>query len=230
MRENHDGPALVTLEGVSRAYPGGESARPVLDRVSFRVRESEFIALKGRSGSGKSTLLNLIAGIDLPDAGEIHIRDECINHLDEDRRTLLRRRHIGFVFQHFNLLPTLTVLENVVFPLALNRGAAADNIDRARRLLAEFSLADRAERFPDTLSGGEQQRVAITRAIAHRPAIVLADEPTGNLDEETEKEVLEILGRLPETRGVTLLCATHSPEIAARADRQLRLEHGAVTE
>jgi putative ABC transport system ATP-binding protein len=225
-----DGGDLVVLTGVGRTFMEGEKRHPVLRDVSLRVPEGRFVAILGRSGSGKSTLLNLVAGIDDPDAGEIVVDGTNITRLSERDRTLFRRRHIGFVYQFFNLIPTLTVLENVRLPLELaGRGSSAAS-RAAMALLDEVSLADRADTYPDKLSGGEQQRVAIARALAADPRLVLADEPTGNLDVDTGEKVLAMLLRLTRDRGRTLLMATHSRTVAARADRVLRVEGDHVVE
>jgi putative ABC transport system ATP-binding protein len=180
----------------------------------------------GKSGSGKSTLLNLISGIDRPDDGAVWINGANLTTLSERQRTLFRRRHIGFVFQFFNLMPTLTVIENVVLPLELN-GAGGEQARRSvQPLLEAVGLADRAHTYPDRLSGGEQQRVAIARALANDPALVLADEPTGNLDEETGGVILAVLDRLTRRAGKNLILVTHSTEAAALADRTLHLHDG----
>ena len=219
-------PPVLALQNVSRTYTGAGARRTVLDGVDLKIDSGGLVAIQGRSGSGKSTLLNLVAGIDLPDSGSISVRGTRIDNLDEDERTLFRRKHIGFVFQSFNLIPTLNVAENLAFPLELNGFDPAESAQRIEQLLASFSLSGREKSFPDQLSGGEQQRIAIARAVIHRPGLVLADEPTGNLDRETESQILEILCRLPAEHGVTVITATHSPEIAAAADRILQLSAG----
>ncbi|HJV94433.1 MAG TPA: ABC transporter ATP-binding protein, partial [Albitalea sp.] len=215
----NDSSVLLAARGLRRAYVEGERTREVLRGVDFEVRTGEFLALLGRSGSGKSTLLNLIGGIDRPDAGEIRITDTPVTALTERERTLFRRRHVGFVYQFYNLIPTLTVEENLLLPLELNgrTGAAAD--EAVARLLAEVGLADRARAFPDRLSGGEQQRVAVARALVHDPALVLADEPTGTLDAETGRAVLALFERLLRARGKTLVIVTHSKAVTRLADR-----------
>jgi putative ABC transport system ATP-binding protein len=218
---------LVQLRGVSKGFVEGGLLHPVLEGVDLDVAAGEIVTLLGRSGSGKSTLLNLIGGIDVPDAGRVVIAGTDMTRAGERRRTLFRRRHIGFVFQFFNLLPTLTVEENVMLPLQLN-GLEGDG-ERPRELLARVGLEGRAGSFPDRLSGGEQQRVAIARALAHDPRLVLADEPTGNLDAGIGLEVLELLCGLAGETGKTLLIATHSHEVAGRGDRTLRIvEHDLV--
>lgn len=211
---------------MSHAYREGDRLREVLHDLDLDVHDSECIALVGRSGSGKSTLLNLISGIDLPASGEIVINNHNLTRMDERARTLFRRRHIGFVYQFFNLLPTLTVIENLQLPLELNR----QDHQRAHALLEEVGLAERADDYPDRLSGGEQQRVAIARALAHGPGLVLADEPTGNLDEDTGRRTLELLTRLVRRDGGMLIIVTHAREVAATADRVMVLANGRLTQ
>jgi len=208
--------AIIRLHDVRKSYSDGETTHVVLDRASFEVNAGEVVALIGPSGSGKSTLLNLIGGIDAADSGTVEVAGNVLNGLDDRARTLFRRKHIGFVFQFFNLVPTLTVEENLLLPLELN---AMPDGDRVLQLLEEVGMRDRAHRFPDQLSGGEQQRVAITRALIHRPSLLLADEPTGNLDVRLSAQVLELLLALAREHDRTMLIVTHSPEVAARADR-----------
>ena len=217
---------MYTLVNVCKGYPEGTQYREVLSGVGVVLPRGRFIAIRGRSGSGKSTLLNLLGGLDLPDSGEIRVNGQALSGLDERRRSLYRRRHLGFVFQSFNLIPTLTAGENVAFPLDLNglRGAAATR--RVQDLLESFSLSDRLDSYPDQLSSGEQQRIAIARAVVHRPDVVLADEPTGSLDGDTEGRILAVLKSLPRDHGVTLVCATHSDEVAAAADEVYLLADG----
>ncbi|MCC6669591.1 MAG: ABC transporter ATP-binding protein [Planctomycetes bacterium] len=218
----------VRLRGVTKSYREGERTRVVLARLDLDVAQGETVVLLGRSGSGKSTLLNLIAGIDRPDAGTVHVAGTELAALDETARTLFRRRHVGFVFQFFNLIPTLTVLENLLLPLELNRRGGPAALAHARELLAEVGLGDRAASYADVLSGGEQQRLALARALVHEPELVLADEPTGNLDEHTGADVLRLLQRLVRARGRTLLLVTHSREPLAMADRIHRLHEGVL--
>jgi putative ABC transport system ATP-binding protein len=217
---------FIRLVGLSKAYQEGERRRVVLDSASAGFARGEFISLLGRSGSGKSTLLNLVSGIDRPDAGEIWVGDRELTRLSERERTLFRRRHIGFVFQFFNLIPTLTVLENVTLPLELGGAPIKAARSAARPLLEAVGLLDRAGAFPDKLSGGEQQRVAIARALVHDPMLVLADEPTGNLDETTGQIVLSLLDRLTRQAGKNLIMVTHSPESACLADRVFHVHAG----
>jgi putative ABC transport system ATP-binding protein len=213
--------SIVEIRGLSRKYAEGEHTRAVLDGVDLDIQKGEFFVLLGKSGSGKSTLLNLLSGIDRADGGSIVIDGTDIARLDERRLTLFRRQHIGIIFQFFNLIPTLTVLENVTLPLELSGQAGGEA--RARSLLEAVGLGSRAQDFPDKLSGGEQQRVAIARALVNQPALVLADEPTGNLDEETGKQVLALLLELTRDAGRTLVMATHSPEIVPLADTVCRI-------
>jgi putative ABC transport system ATP-binding protein len=215
--------ALVRLDRVSKDYSEGRELRQVLKDASLEVGEGEFVAIRGRSGSGKSTVLNLVAGIDQPSSGEIYFAGKALSRLGAHERTLLRRDHVGFVFQFFNLIPTLRVLENVLLPAELS---GRDETRRASELLERVGLADRASSFPDRLSGGEQQRVAIARALVCDPRLVLADEPTGNLDDATGATVMGLLDALTRRAGKTLLLATHSREIAALADRVLTIEGG----
>jgi putative ABC transport system ATP-binding protein len=221
-----DSPAALQLRGLSHSFREGERQRRVLDRLDLQLARGETLALIGQSGSGKSTLLNLIAGLEPPDAGEVLIAGQDITRLDEAARTRLRRRHIGFVYQGFNLLPTLNALENILLPLDLDGAAPAISEARARELLAQVGLAERAEAFPDQLSGGEQQRIALARALVHRPALILADEPTGNLDAESGARVLELLAELVREQNAALLLVTHSAAVAASADRVLQLRDG----
>jgi len=217
----------VEVRSVSKAFDEGERRREVLSELSLSVAPGEVVALVGRSGSGKSTLLNVIAGIDRPSAGSIAVDGQVVSELAERERTLFRRRHVGFVFQFFNLLPTLTVEENVRLPLELvGRGNDAAAREQVARLLGAVGLGDRGGAFPDRLSGGEQQRVAVARALAHDPGLVLADEPTGALDGQTGQVVLELLLSLARDRRRSVILVTHSREVARAADRVLVLESG----
>ncbi len=217
---------MVRVHGLGKSYAEAGAEHVILADVDGEIATGEFVALVGRSGSGKSTLLNLIAGIDRPDRGEIWIGGRRIDVLSERERTLFRRARIGFVFQFFNLIATLTVAENLQLPLELV-GRPRPEADRiVARLLEEIGLADRGTAFPDRLSGGEQQRVAIARALVHEPDLIIADEPTGNLDLETGEQVLGMLGRMVRERGRTMLMATHSREVAAQADRRWRIVDG----
>jgi putative ABC transport system ATP-binding protein len=214
---------LIRARGLNMRYGSGALAARVLVDLDLDVVAGEFVVVLGRSGSGKSTLLHLLGAMDRPTGGSLRVGGTELAGLDEEARARFRRRHVGFVFQAYNLLPTLTVRENLLLPLHLN-----DRADDARclRLLDELGLADRAHRYPDQLSGGEQQRVAVARALVHEPLLVLADEPTGNLDEDSARDVLALFARLVRAHGTTLVMATHSPESRAFADRVLRLDRG----
>jgi putative ABC transport system ATP-binding protein len=223
--------AAVEIRALSKAFAEGEAGRrrAVLGRLSLSVAQGEIVALMGRSGSGKSTLLNVIAGIDQPDEGTVSVGGTAVSTLPERARTLYRRRQIGFVFQFFNLLPTLTVAENVLLPLEL-LGRGRQGAAQVAALLAAVGLGDRGGAFPDRLSGGEQQRVAVARALVHEPALVLADEPTGALDGETGRLVLALLVDLARKAGRSMILATHSAEVARAADRVLVLDSGRLIE
>ncbi len=224
----------MRLDCLSKVYSEAGQNRIVLNRVSQEFYEGEFVCLLGKSGSGKSTLLNLISGIDAPSSGHVFIREGerevDLTRLNEHQRTLFRRRHIGIIFQFFNLIPTLTVLENVRLPLELTRGFEShrDGPTRAEALLEQVELGDRFHIYPDRLSGGEQQRVAIARALVHNPLMLLADEPTGNLDTEIGATVLSLLLEMIRGTGKMLLMATHAQEIANHADRVLHITDGAL--
>ena len=225
-----DSPSLVELDALTKTYREGDQDRTVLQDVSLRLERGAFSVLMGRSGAGKSTLLNLISGIDLPTSGHVRIGDTDLTEKSETERTKFRRANVGFIFQSFNLISTLTVGENVRLPLELAGEAPRANRSEAQAMLDRVGLADRADDFSDRLSGGEQQRVAVARALAHDPLLVLADEPTGNLDYETGQAVLTLLGDLVRETDTTLLVATHDPEVLPRADRVLHLHGGTLHE
>ncbi len=220
---------IVRLQALSKSYHEAGKEHQVLASIDWEFQTGNFICLLGKSGSGKSTLLNLISGIDAPSAGQVFIRENGqeveLTGLSEHERTLFRRRNIGIVFQFFNLIPTLTVLENVSLPVEL-AGQRRKGHQRAKILLDRVGLGDRLHTYPDRLSGGEQQRVAIARALIHDPVLLLADEPTGNLDEDTGEMVLNLLLELSRGAGKTLIMATHDADIAKLADQVLHLEHG----
>jgi putative ABC transport system ATP-binding protein len=218
---------VVQVVDVRKRYREGDAEHIVLDGASVEVRAGEFVVLVGPSGSGKSTLLNLVGGMDLPDSGDVTVDGVSLVRMSERERTLFRRRRLGFVFQFFNLLPTLTVEENLLLPLELN-GRAADG--EALAMLERVGLSARARAFPDRLSGGEQQRVAIARALVHGPVLVLADEPTGNLDDDNAESVLDVLESVTRAAGRTLIVVTHSDRVVGRADRVLELRHGRIVE
>jgi len=221
---------LVELRALTKVYPEGGSERVVFRDLSAGIRRGETVALLGRSGSGKSTLLNLIGGIDTPTAGEVILDGTSLSALSEQGRTLFRRRHIGLVFQSFNLIPTLTVMENLLLPLELNGTTGKSARAVAQDLLGKVGLADRAGAYPDRLSGGEQQRVAVARAVVHEPVLLLADEPTGSLDAETGGRVLGLLVGLARTGWRTMVVVTHSDAVARAADRVLAIRDGRLVE
>jgi putative ABC transport system ATP-binding protein len=222
--------SFLRLENLSKSFIEGSTTRLVLQDVSAGFARGEITAIVGKSGSGKSTLLNLVSGIDQADHGRIYLDEVELTALSERQRTLFRRQNIGFVFQFFNLIPTLSVLENVVLPLELMGATPKRATPAAEALLDAVGLLDRCNTFPDRLSGGEQQRVAIARALVHDPLFVLADEPTGNLDEDTSRQVLELLDRLTRQAGKNMLMVTHSQEAAAIADRIFCLREGKLVE
>jgi putative ABC transport system ATP-binding protein len=221
---------LVRIRNLSKAYMEGGRSHAVLRDVTLDLEPGESVALLGPSGSGKSTLLNLISGMDAPDRGRVEVSGTDLTTLNERDRTLFRRSHVGFVFQFFNLIPTLSVQENLLLPLELAGRIDAEHRARADALLSTVGLAGREGAFPDRLSGGEQQRVAVARALVLRPALVLADEPTGNLDREAGEVVLDLLDELVREEGSALMTVTHSRRVAERADRILVLRDGRVEE
>jgi putative ABC transport system ATP-binding protein len=221
---------FLRLENVSKSYWEVDRSRAVFRKINLEVTWGEVIAILGKSGSGKTTLLNLVSGIDRVDEGEIYLDARRLTGLNEQAWTLFRRQNIGFIFQFFNLIPTLNVWENVTLPLELNGLTSNEDYQRAESLLQIVGLIDRKGAFPDRLSGGEQQRVAIARALVHDPYLVLADEPTGNLDEETGRQVLALLERLTRQAGKSMLLVTHSAEAAAIADRVFTLHEGHLVE
>ena len=216
----------IRIRNLSKSYLEGGKQHPVLRDVNAEILRGESVAVLGRSGSGKSTLLNLISGIDMPNSGEVEIDGQSVTSMTERDRTLFRRRRIGFIYQFFNLIPTLTVVENLRLVLELNKVGAEDTAARCNALLEAVGLDDRQSSYPDALSGGEQQRVAIARALVHRPAVVLADEPTGNLDKATADDFWQLLDALVHSTGGTVLLATHSVAAARRCDRVLELTDG----
>ena len=221
---------MLILKQLCRSFHEGGRVHRVLDHADARIEKGEAVAVIGRSGSGKSTLLNVISGIDRADSGTVEFDGRDITALAEPARTLFRRAHVGFVYQFFNLIPTLDVEENVRLVLELNgvRGAAARR--KSSAILTEVGLGDRLRSAVDKLSGGEQQRVAIARALVHEPALLLADEPTGNLDEETARQVMPVLVSLTRARGATLIIVTHDHGLARSVDRVLELRDGRLKE
>ncbi|WP_042377982.1 ABC transporter ATP-binding protein [Streptacidiphilus melanogenes] len=222
--------AMVAVEDLHRSFGSGSRAVHALRGVSFEARQGELTALKGRSGSGKTTLLNLVGGLDTPTSGRVELDGTDLAALDEDARLALRRDRIGFVFQSFGLIPVLSAAENVGVPMRLRRVPAKAREERARLLLALVGLADHAAQRPGELSGGQQQRVAIARALANEPGLIIADEPTGQLDSETGRSVMELLRAVVRSEGVTVLVATHDPNLMELADRVVELRDGRLVE
>jgi putative ABC transport system ATP-binding protein len=222
------GAPLIRLQDVGKTYRQGDSTVRAVADVSLTIAAGEFVAIVGPSGSGKSTLLHLIGGLDTLDEGDIVIGDRRLSELSDDELTLLRRRTIGFVFQFFNLLPTLTAEENVALPLLLDGQSLRAVQPKVQEQLAGVGLTHRARHRPDQLSGGEMQRVAIARALVTDPLVLLADEPTGNLDTQTGEEILELIERTVADRGQTIILVTHDPRIASRADRLITLRDGRI--
>lgn len=218
--------SYIQLIKLTKSYSEGDKTRSVLNGLDLTVKEGEMVVILGRSGSGKSTLLNLLSGIDKPDSGNVIIAETDLAEMDEKHRTLFRRKSIGFVFQSYNLIPTLTAHENVLLPLKLKGVTDQKVLDKAQQFLKDVGLGDRGDSYPDRLSGGEQQRVAIARALAHEPMLILADEPMGNLDYETGRSILKILNGLVREHGRTIILATHDRDICKFADRVLELKGG----
>jgi len=216
---------LLNIQDVVKTYDQGGGPLRVLDGVNLQLDRAETLALTGESGSGKSTLLHLVGGLDAPDSGEITLDGQSLSGLDDPGRAALRRDKVGIIFQQFNLVPSLNVRDNVSFQARL---AGRHEADWCHRIALRLGLAGQLDQYPETLSGGQQQRVAIARTLAARPRLILADEPTGNLDETTADAVLDLMLDAVRDTGTALLTVTHSPRIAARLGRQLRLEHGKI--
>lgn len=212
--------AAVSLRRLTKSYVSGDIVQTVLRNAELDIGQGQFVVILGRSGSGKSTLLNLIGAMDRPTSGEVRVDGTLISTMPERERTLFRRRALGFIFQAYNLIPALNVLENVTLPLALN---GSDRTDTALELLAELGIAHKAMAAAEDLSGGEQQRVAIARALVHAPRLILADEPTGNLDVDTARNTIKLLDDLVRRNGQTLIMATHSREVIGFADRVITI-------
>ncbi|PYQ32646.1 MAG: hypothetical protein DMF57_12355 [Acidobacteria bacterium] len=221
----------VRLEHVTHIYPATDESPPVqvLTDVSLEIRSGDFVVVMGASGSGKSTLLNLIGAVDRPTSGRLFLGDQETSSLPESALTMLRRQSIGFIFQFFNLIPTLNVFENVAFPLSLNGRGRGEIDGRVREVLDRVGLPHRATHFPGELAGGEMQRVAIGRAIIHRPSLILADEPTGNLDSRNGEMVLDLIRSLHDESAATVVMATHSDRAASRGDYIIHIADGQVT-
>ena len=221
---------LLAARSVSKTYCLGAADVPAVRDVSIEIASGEFVAIQGPSGSGKTTLLNLLGLLDRPEEGDVRIEGRDATELSENERSDLRRDRFGFVFQTFNLIPVLTAEENVAYPVALTGADASARTARARELLTAVGLADKRDVRPDLLSGGQRQRVSIARALANGPAVVFADEPTANLDSKTADEILELMRRLNEERGVAFVFATHDPRVVARAKRVVSLQDGRIVE
>ncbi|MAM70434.1 MAG: ABC transporter ATP-binding protein [Gammaproteobacteria bacterium] len=221
---------FIRISQLSHSYAEAGQRHEVLHEVSVDIAQGESIALLGRSGSGKSTLLNIISGIDSPDTGSVTLDGKKLTAMSEKQRTLFRRQHIGFIYQFFNLVPSLTAAENIALTLELNEVGETESRERVEEIMQTLEIADKASRYPGQLSGGEQQRAAIARALIHQPLIVLADEPTGNLDARTGQSILQILQTLSQEKQSTLMLVTHSLEVAKSADRILTLEDGKLLE
>ena len=221
---------MISVEGLRKSIRNGSRTVDILKGLDFTVPRGQFVAIMGASGSGKSTLLGLLAGLDTPSAGDVRLNGTAISYLPEDRLAQVRGKTVGFVFQSYQLIPTLTALENVLLPYELNedRGSSKEGLARARELLTNVGLAARFDHYPVQLSGGEQQRVALARAFILQPPIVLADEPTGNLDTTNGAHVLELLLNLNRSEGTTLVLVTHDPTLAGYADRRIVLRDGLI--
>lgn len=222
-------PPIIDMTGLVRVYRMGSHEVRAVDVVRLVVERGEFLAVMGASGSGKSTLLNLMGCLDTPSSGRYVLRGQTVTSMDDDALAAARNREIGFVFQSFNLLERLTALQNVELPLIYARVAPRERLRAAAEMLALVGLADRADHRPNQLSGGQRQRVAIARALVHRPALLLADEPTGNLDSESSAEIMKLFGEL-HAQGNTIVMVTHDNEIAAAAERTIRMRDGKIVE
>jgi putative ABC transport system ATP-binding protein len=217
---------ILKIDELEKTYTSGSKELTVLNEISFEVEQGSIFSIVGPSGSGKTTLLGLCAGLDYPTSGNIELCGNKLQDLNEDERALLRNKEVGFIFQNFQLLPTLTALENVIVPLELQGEKNASKV--GKELLEKVGLADRLHHYPSQLSGGEQQRVALARAFSNKPSILFADEPTGNLDEETGEKVIQLLFQLNKEAGTTLIIITHDLELANRTQQILRLKGGKI--
>jgi len=223
-----NGETLIELRALTKTYGTGDAAFMALRGVDLTIRRGEFVAVMGSSGSGKSTCMNILGCLDTPTAGDFHFRGVPVGGLDRDQRAMLRRLHLGFVFQGFNLLPRTTALENVELPLLYRGVRATERRSRALAALGTVGLQDRASHMPSELSGGQQQRVAIARALVTDPEVILADEPTGNLDSQRSVELMKLLQNLHRERSITIVMVTHEPEMAAFAERILTFRDGRI--
>lgn len=219
---------ILDIQNLTKTYRSGDKPLTVLNEINFSIESGISCAIVGPSGSGKTTLLGLCAGLDQPSSGSVILKGHKLNHLDEDELAAVRNRHIGFIFQSFQLIPTLTAIENVMVPVELRGERYRDVFKSANHLLESVGLADRIDHYPTQLSGGEQQRVGIARAFITQPDILFADEPTGNLDTETGRQIESILFDLNRSQGTTLVIVTHDPELAEQCDRVIRLKSGQV--
>jgi putative ABC transport system ATP-binding protein len=220
--------SILSVNNVSKTYQSGSRKLTVLDHINFDIQSGESIAIVGPSGSGKTTLLGLCAGLDSATAGSVALAGNAFEKLSEDQRAAVRNQYVGFIFQNFQLLPTLTALENVMVPLELKK--RKDAKDKAKALLEKVGLGDRMTHYPTQLSGGEQQRVSIARAFANEPKILFADEPTGNLDTETGEMIEDLIFEMNKEQGTTLVLVTHDPELAKRTNRIIRIKGGKIQE
>ncbi|MBT8219890.1 MAG: ABC transporter ATP-binding protein [Bacteroidia bacterium] len=218
--------AALKVDELSKTYTSGSRSLTVLDDINISIEPGESVAIVGPSGSGKTTLLGLCAGLDKPSTGSVHLYDSMLNDLSEDERAEIRNKHVGFIFQNFQLIPTLTALENVMIPLELQGMKQAESI--ATDLLERVGLKDRLDHYPSQLSGGEQQRVSLARAFSNSPKILFADEPTGNLDEDTSQSVEDLIFALNQEKGTTLIIVTHDMELANKTNRIIQLKGGKV--
>jgi len=221
---------LVSAHGLKKTYMVGDTEIRAVDNVNLEVKKGEFVSIVGHSGSGKTTLMSILGGLTRPDEGEVVIDGENIWQMDDDRLSEFRNEKISFIYQFSSLISTLNVLENVLLPTAFSKNEDPEAETRAVELLKMVGLGDRLKSMPSELSGGQQRRAAIVRAFVKNPVLVLADEPTGDLDEETEKEVMELFKRLNKERGITIIMVTHNTELAAQADRQFRMANGVLSE
>ncbi len=222
--------AVLEARGLVKRFEEGPQVLEILHGIDMQIHRGEFVAIVGSSGSGKTTLLHLLGGLDAPTSGEVRICGQDFSRCNEVQRGLLRNRHIGFVYQFHHLLPEFTALENVCMPLLLRDGGIAEGEERARRLLQRVGLGERLQHKPSELSGGERQRVALARALVTEPAVVLADEPTGNLDNDTSQEVQDLLAELNRELGICFVVVTHDLQLAKSAQRILRMDHGRLGE